>query len=353
MLDLAGLGAAAMVAFVRWFAGWAPLWRVAAPSVIELAAWYAGLGALALGGPRARARAAICGLVVMGAIALRVAAARASTSLTATFLDVGQGDACVLELPHRGVVVVDGGGSFDPGFDPGAQVIAPFLWRRGISRIDLVVLSHPHPDHANGLPFLVENFEVGEIWTNGQESRLPALVRLEALARSGKTRFGPPRSLALDGVSLRPLAPLDGKGRVAPDLAASENNNSLVVEVDYLGRSLLLAGDLEADGEAELARRGLGAVDVLKVPHHGSRTSSTAPLVRALRPSVAVISVGERNRWGFPHPAVVRRYLERGTRVARTDRDGAVTVQISGSGRLGIETMVTPAERRRDATRKW
>jgi competence protein ComEC len=347
LLDLAGLGAWAMAGLVRWFAAWAPSWRVATPSLLELGAWYVGLAAVALAGRRAWRIAGVCALMVASVFAVRLAAARASTVLTATFLDVGQGDACVLELPHGRVVVVDGGGSFDPGFDPGSQVIAPFLWRRGISRIDVVVLSHPHPDHANGLPFLVEHFEVGELWTNGQDSGLPALARLRELAGARRVPLALPRPLELAGVRLVPLAPLDGAGEIRADPAASENDNSLVLEVAYRDRKLLFAGDLEADGEAELVRRGVRPVEVLKVPHHGSRTSSTAGLLAASRPQLAVISVGERNRWGFPHPSVLARYGERGTRVARTDRDGAVTVRITSGGTVAIETVAQPGKEAR------
>ena len=264
---------------------------------------------------------------------------RTSTTLSATFLDVGQGDACVLELPRGRVVVIDAGGSFDPAFDPGRDVIAPHLWRRGIRRIDLLVLSHPHPDHANGLPFLVENFPVGAIWTNGQASALPALERLRVAARERAVPFEAPHSLELSGVRLTPLGPLDEYGRVAADPAWSENDNSLVLAVEHAGRRLLFAGDVEREAEAQLAARA-GPIDVIKVPHHGSRTSSTPPLVVAARPSWAVISVGDRNRWGFPHPSVVARWEQAGARVRRTDRDGAVTVHLSRSGGISVETVL-------------
>ena len=328
-----------MIGFVRWFAAWAPSWRVATPSALETVAWYLGLLLLVLDGPiRWRAFFACVAVVVVSWIG-RAVLQRTSTTLNATFLDVGQGDACVLELPRGRVVVVDGGGSFDPAFDPGREVVAPFLWRRGIRSIDLLVLSHPHPDHANGLPFLVENFPVGEIWTNGQESALPALARLRAAAVARQVPFGEPRPIDLGGARLAPLAPLDDRGGVAADPAWSENDNSLVLEVAYRGRRLLLTGDVERDAESQLAARA-GPTDVVKVPHHGSRTSSTAPLVQAVHPGLAVISVGARNRWGFPHPGVVARWTEAGARILRTDRDGAVTVRVSGGGALSVETVL-------------
>ena len=338
-LQLAGFGALVMAGFVKWFAAWAPSWRVATPTPVEIVAWYAGLSLLALDGRRWWRVVVVCAGVVALSMAGRALLQRTSTTLVATFLDVGQGDACVLQLPRGRVVVVDGGGSFDPGFDPGQDVVAPFLWRLGIRRIDLVVMSHPHPDHANGLPFLVDNFTVGEIWTNGQPSALPALQRLHVSAAARKVPFGEPRPLDLGGAQLTPLAPLDDAGHLAADSAWSENDNSLVLEVAYGGRRLLLTGDIERDAEAALQPR-LRSVDLIKVPHHGSRTSSTAALVDAARPALAVISVGARNRWGFPHASVLSRWREAGARVLETDRDGAVTVEVGRAGALQVETVL-------------
>ena len=334
LLLLTGFEAELMGAFVRWCATWAPSWRVAQPSFVEVVALYAGLGALALNVRHARRVLVACWLLVALAVGVRLGFQRTSTMLTATFLDVGQGDACVLELPGGRVAVIDGGGSFDPSFDPGEQVIAPFLYRRGIHRIDLVILSHPHPDHANGLGFLVESFEVGEVWTNGQPTAQPGTVRLLAAAARKQIPTPTPHPLSLGEVRFVPLAPFDADGHFTIDPTFGENDNSLVVAVEYAGRRLLFAGDLEADGEAALIARTTPRADVLKVPHHGSRTSSSRELIDAVRPEVAVVSVGERNRWGFPNAAVVARYRAANTRLYRTDRDGAVVLTISRAGTL-------------------
>jgi competence protein ComEC len=339
LIELAGVAAAAIAAFVRWFAGWAPAFRVARPSVIELGAWYAGLWALAAGGRRGRLAALACAVVIGGSIGARAAWRAGSSRLTATFLDVGQGDACVVELPHGRVMVIDGGGSFDPAFDPGAQVVAPFLWRRGIRRIDLLILTHPHPDHANGLPFLVENFAVGEVWENGAPTALPAALALRAAAAARQVPLGPPRAVELGGARVLPLAPLGPDGRIAADAALGENDNSLVVAVQHAGRTLLFAGDVERAAEARLLARapGLLRADLLKAPHHGSRTSSTEELVAAVRPGAVVFSVGDHNRWGFPHVEVTARYRAAGARLWRTDRDGAVIATVDSGGGLAID----------------
>ena len=133
----------------------------------------------------------------------------------------------------------------------------------------------------------------------------------------------------------------DGTGdRIAAPAGLTVNDASLVLRVGFAGRGLLFAGDLEADGEGELVgRRDVGqvvAADVLKVPHHGSRTSSSPELVDAVAPALAVISLGWRNQFHFPAPEVVARYAERGTRVLRTDRDGAISVAISPAGDITV-----------------
>jgi competence protein ComEC len=343
LLDVAGWMSQLMARFVVWFASVAPAWRVRAPTTVEIVVWYLALIAIAVLGWRARRIVVVSVILFASSVGWRAWARATSQSVTATFLDVGQGDACVVELPRGRVMVVDGGGSFDPRFDPGQQVIAPFLWRRGIRRIDLVVLSHPHPDHANGLPFLVDNFAVGEVWTNGQETAQPGTVALLAAAGRHGVPLGVPRPLDLGGARLEPLAPLDDAGRLDVDPARGENDNSLVVALGWRGRRILFAGDLEAEGEAALlARAGpapgsLAASDVVKVPHHGSKTSSTADFVAATHPTLAVISVGEHNRWGFPNAGVTLRWRDAGARVLRTDRDGGVTVTIDRHGQVAAE----------------
>ena len=343
LLDVAGWLSTVMARFVEWFARVAPAWRVPAPTVAEMVVWYVALAAIAVAGWRARRVVTACVVLLGLSAGWRIWSRATSQSVTATFLDVGQGDACVVELPRGRVMVVDGGGSFDPGFDPGQQVIAPFLWRRGIRRIDLLVLSHPHPDHANGLPFLVDNFAVGALWTNGQETTQPGTVALLAAAARRGVPVVAPRAIDLGGARIEPLAPLDDTGRLDVDPARGENDNSLVVAAAWRGRRILFAGDLEAEGEAALvASANLVAADVVKVPHHGSKTSSTAAFVAAAHPAMAVISVGEHNRWGFPNPGVTLRWRNAGARIWRTDRDGGVTVTIDGRGRVAAEGSVVP-----------
>lgn len=345
VLGCAGGGAALMIRGVRVIAslpGLGELGHVPPPTWLECVAWYGGLLGLVLAGRRAWRIGLLCGLVLGGSLTWRlVLAPRWDPALTVTFLDVGQGDAALVELPGGVTLLVDGGGSFDPGFDPGAQVLVPWLERRGVRRLDAVVLTHPHPDHANGLAAVVARFPTREIWTNGARSRLPGLLRLQEAAAERGVPVVRPHGLVAGSARVEVLHPLvDGEVRVLP--AWSENDGSIVLRILYGGRAVLLAGDIEARAEARLVASGHPlAADVLKAPHHGSRTSSTPRFVEQVRSGVVVFSVGDQNRWGFPAPLVDARWRAAGARTYRTDRDGAVTVRIDARGRVSARTTRT------------
>jgi competence protein ComEC len=219
--------------------------------------------------------------------------------LRITVLDVGQGDAIVVEGPDGRTVLVDAGAGGPYRLDAGERVVAPFLWNRGILRLAAVVVTHDDADHAGGMAAVRERFTVGERW-------------------DGAADAGP---LALGGAVITPLA-TGGDGR---------NDAARVLRVDFGLVSVLLASDVEAAGERALVASGapLGAT-VLKVPHHGSRTSSGAALLAAVHPSVAVVSVGGRNPYGHPDPGVLARLASTGADVYRTDLDGAILLETNG-----------------------
>jgi competence protein ComEC len=338
LLDLAGLGAGAMAHLVRAIAARSPEGRVPAPTWLEALLYYGALAALAAGGRRGRRAALALLLVCAAACGARALAPRLAPRVTLTFLDVGQGDACLVELPGA-TLLVDGGGSFREQFDPGAQVLVPWLERRGVRRLDAVVLTHPHPDHANGLAAVVDALAVGEVWTNGAPSSLPGLERLAAAAHRRGAPIVRPHRLQAGGALVEVLHPLvDGEVRALDGW--SENDGSIVLRVSYAGRAALLAGDVEARAEQRLVATSAPlAADVLKAPHHGSATSSTPAFVRAVHPSLVVFSVGASNRWGFPAATVDARWRAAGARTYRTDRDGAVTVTVDARGRVAAATV--------------
>jgi competence protein ComEC len=260
-------------------------------------------------------------------------------ALRVTFLDVGQGDAAIVELPDGAVWLVDAGGNASAhdlaaAAKPG-DAVTRALAAYGHDRIDLAIISHPHPDHYLGLAAL--GVPITEVWA-ADDSHLdpPKPGRLPSFADLVPHPLHPPLGTQhRDGVALTFYAP-ELEGTEAADPVRTANDNSLVFTLAFAGRSILFAGDVEIEGEDAVVAAGLPHADIVKVPHHGSPTSSTAAFVAATHPQLAVISCGLANAFGFPSPAVVARWQAAGAEVARTDLDGAIEVTISPSGALAV-----------------
>jgi competence protein ComEC len=257
-------------------------------------------------------------------------------NLTMTFVDVGQGDSILIELPKGKRMLIDGGGLYGDRFDIGKNVIAPFLWKKKIRRIDYLVLTHPDPDHLKGLNFIASHFSIGQFWESGLRSDSEFYSGLEEtllkkkVERVSLNEKTPPQ--IIHGVQISFLNP---PGRVDPSKGgrnpSSFNNQSLVIKLKFKNIEVLLPGDIEKETEDRLTR---GAhplrADILKIPHHGSASSSTPLFLETVKPTTAVLSVGERNIGRLPHPEVLKRYEQLGTRIFRTDRQGAITVVTDG-----------------------
>lgn len=256
--------------------------------------------------------------------------------LEVNVLDVGQGDSIFTAFPDGRTKLVDGGGQpgsesiggYHSGTDVGEEVVSPYLWSRGLKRLDVVALTHAHHDHLDGLRSVLANFRVKELWI-GRDEETPAFTALLAAARSRgvaivqKERGG---EFDWDGVKGEILWPADVSA--VPQAA---NDNSLVVRLSDGVVRFLLPGDIEKRVEGELVNEHAPlAADFLKVPHHGSKTSSIDAFVAAVAPRVAVVSVGEGNQFGHPVEDVVERYARAGVRFLRTDRDGEVTALTDG-----------------------
>jgi competence protein ComEC len=263
--------------------------------------------------------------------------------LRVTFLSVGEGDAAVVRFGGGRVMLIDAGGAWPGGFDFGERVVARYLWTEKIMRVDYLVVSHPDLDHFGGMAFIARNFSPREFWVTAavKPEWMYTALMAEVAAEKIPLRVvdSSMRPLKLGGVLVRCLGP-------APGAAESKDNNlSMVLRIGRdtqsgAAQSILFTGDIEAAGERDLLARTPPAMltaTVLKAPHHGSRTSSSAAFVAAVRPRVVIVSLGYRNRFGFPAPAVVERYVEAGARVFRTDRSGAVSVDFSAEpGRRGF-----------------
>lgn len=348
-MRIAGRCLSAGTVLARWFASWPGAWaRFFTPTPIEVVLAYAFIllwltaplkatrqgratGPLSLSGGRWRRRCltmVLVGLVVDGGYwsydryfnpALRV-----------TFLSVGQGDAAVVRFPGSRVMLIDAGGSFSDEFEPGERIVAPYLWSRKIMHVDYLVLSHPELDHFGGFNFIARNFSPSEFWTIAApspdikyEALLEVLAAAEVRLRLIDSSSSPGRIGGVDVACLNP----------APPLRPRRNDNSMMLMLSVGANRILFTGNVEARGEQGVIARGCDPrATVLKVPHHGSDTSSTPDFIAAVHPAVAVISLGFRNRYNFPSAAVVRRYREAGARVLRTDQCGAVTIAASASG---------------------
>lgn len=297
-----------------------------APAPVVVVAWYAALALAPPAVASTRARVVVEALAVVVAVAsIWPWLSPTEGMLRVTFLDVGQGDAALVELPDGPRLLVDGGPGGARRFDVGERVLAPFLWNRPVRRLDAVALSHWDIDHSGGLAAVLRRFHVGEFWESGRPPS-GAADTVAALGRSGAPRraLAAGQRLWLGRAMVTVLGPATG-----PPVAA--NDQSLVLRLDWRGVSLLLPGDLGAQGEAALLGRGgpLRAL-VLKVAHHGSRSSSGVPFLRAAQPLIAVVSVGARNPFRHPSPDALARLEAAGAHIYRTDRDGAVMLETDG-----------------------
>jgi competence protein ComEC len=311
-------------------------WRVAPPSVIVVAAYYAAIGmAWVLSTMRpVPARVAIA--VTLGAGVWIVAepwtwvAARGDGRLHVTFIDVGQGDATLVRFPRGRTLLVDAGGLPGASFDVGDRVVAPVLRHAGVRRLDIAAMTHAHPDHAGGLAAVAAEFRPRELWDGVPVPRAELRTALRTSAQAIGARWTTLQAgdtAEIDGVRVIVRHP-PPPGWERQDV---RNDDSLVIELAWGDASIVLAGDIGREVEGAIAGSFAPArLRVMTAPHHGSLTSSSPSFIDALAPRVVVASAGRGNTFGHPAPDVLARYERAGARVFRTDRDGAITVETDG-----------------------
>ena len=325
------VGSAHLVTVVPWLSA-----RIPAPGVTLIAVYYAAL-ALTFVGPRIRVLGVVALLgsaaSIASGISLDGVARRhdATPLLRLTMFDVGQGEALLLETPSREAILIDSGGApFGSGVDIGQRVLAPALWARGIRSLHTFVITHGDPDHIGGAIAAVEDFLPARLAEGVRvPTHEPSLAVAERAARHGAatTVLRAGQELWFGDVRIRVLSPPE------PDWERRRvrNDDSVVLEVSYRDVALLLTGDISAEVErALLPALSPAPIRILKVAHHGSRTSTSSELLNAWRPSLALISCGRGNRFGHPATEVLERLNAVGATVLRTDRHGAITVETDG-----------------------
>ncbi|MFH2013328.1 MAG: DNA internalization-related competence protein ComEC/Rec2 [Pseudomonadota bacterium] len=275
-------------------------------------------------------------LLIVGDYSYWYYAKNFNRNLRITFISVGQGDSALIEFPNGKRMLIDGGGGYNDIYDTGRNIVAPFLWKEKIKRVDYLLLSHPHPDHLNGLRFIAKNFNVKEIWTNGQSVDIESYFQLMKLVEHKRIKNIQVNTKTvpkyINGVKVEIFNPpsqlFRGQSR---NLQSSINNNSIVAKLTFKGVSFLFTGDIENKAERKLVQLASKLESmVIKVPHHGSLMSNTKEFLNEVNPSFAVFSVGYKNRFGFPNKIVLDRYKDLGIKIYRTDLDGAITMVTDG-----------------------
>lgn len=316
---------------------WLYLW-VVPPSIPTIICWYATLILLASWPRLSRKTLLFTTLTCLGFWSISTLTKNNTSDLNSkvTVIDVGQGNAILIEVPGIKPILIDGGRKQarpGKGLDTGESLIAPYLWHQGIKRLSMIVSSHPDADHYNGIPFIMEHFAPETLWINGYESTDPNYQHMIAAAAKLKIKTQVPTpgmTLYRTGnISLKVIS--GGQVPTIPNNSlSSDNNQSLVLRLTHDKVSFLMPSDIEVEAEQALQKNPEINTDVLVAPHHGSATSSSAAFVTAVSPQYVAISAGKNQRGYFPAPTIVGRYQKINSTILNTAERGSIFFSTDG-----------------------
>lgn len=256
------------------------------------------------------------------------------SDLTIYFIDVGQGDSTLIVTPNHKTILIDGGGTeFESDFDIGKQTLLPEILGQRITKIDYLLISHFDSDHATGVAQILGKIDVSSIILTRQLEENDIYRHILSIAKEKKIKLIYVKEgdvLKIGGIKISIIHP-ENKLMINNPM----NNNSIVCKVEYNSFSMLLTGDIEMEAEELILRKNINLkADVLKVAHHGSKTSTTGEFLKAINPKVALIGVGKNNNFGHPSNEVIQRLKENGTRIYRTDENGEISITVNKKGRI-------------------
>lgn len=259
------------------------------------------------------------------------------------FLDVGQGDACFMITPNHKTILLDGGGSSSSSFDVGKDTLIPYLLDKGYKKIDYIWISHFDQDHVGGILPVLEEFKIGQIYISKQEEISENYKKFLKIVEQKNLKVQVVKAgdkIIIDDVHFDILWPVEKQ--IEENIL---NNNAIVMKLQYKKFSMLFSGDIEAIAEKEILNRYKNNIDmlkatVLKVAHHGSKSSSTEAFLKAVNSKVAIIGVGENNMFGHPNEEVVKRIEDLGMKIFRTDVNGEITIEINHKSKVKIRRFI-------------
>ena len=260
--------------------------------------------------------------------------------LKINFVDVGQGDSTFIITPKNKTILIDGGGSNTGSFDVGENTLLPYILDKGYNKIDLMIISHFDSDHSLGCAKIIENLTVSNLVLTKQLEENDIYKHIVSIAKQKKINLIYVKAgdvITVNGVKIKILHPQEKL--IAEN---SINNNSIVFKLEYKSFSILFTGDIENIAEEVILSKNINLkADILKVAHHGSKTSSSQRFIEAVSPKIALIGVGKNNMFGHPNREVIERLQSYGTKIYRTDECGEISIMVNNRGKIvGIKKCI-------------